>query len=579
MDKIEILNFIENNNFNDENLSTLLNKMNINKKNLIKKTFRLLKEYYSIDELDSFDVNNILKITNFISFLCNEELFDREEIEINRLRIKKARERLLYLYNLLDDNNLLIAANTLDEIILDKIFNTPELIKLLKILIDKNEDVNIIKKIINTNKKCLFENNCELFDYVFNKAITSIENSTRDIYYYITLLKILYTSSINKTKYIKLLNTIDVTNPFGNEIYLIVNGVKRNLSAQEILEKYEIVENLVPSKIILPKNATTSEKIITIDGNKTFLRDDGISIRKDGNNYIIGIHIADTGKFITPGSVVDIQALDNFECKYLSGGKRTRIFSPSIENALSLDENKVKPVISIYVVMNDSGEILDYSIQENNIFVNKNLTYLQSEEMLNSRKCSELEKHLKELYMLSCALEDKNHSKQKYWAKKEQYKTNKKLSETKSDIIVREFMGLYNHLMAKNALDLSIPFIYRVQEKEYISSLIDEENIKVDDFTLSIIRNIYLNSYYSVEPKPHLGLNLEIYAHTCDALRRYPDLYNQYLTHMFYFKDLNFDFDLEYLKKLVEYFNQRRDELTLMKAEYDREMRLNKKHY
>ena len=579
MDKIAILNFIEKNEFNDENLTKLLNEMNINKKALIKKAFKLLKDYYSFQELDSFDIENILNITNFISFLCNEELFDREEIEINRLRIKKARERLLYLHNLLNDDRLLIAANTLDEIILDKIFNTPELLKLLKILVDKCEDVNIIKKIINTNKKCLFENNCELFDYVFNKALVSIENSTRDIYYYITLLKIIYTSSIDKTKYVKILNTIDVTNPFGNEVYYIVNGVKRNLSAQEILEKYEVVENLLPKKLVLPNKSTTSEKIITIDGNKTFLRDDGLSIRKDGNKYIVGIHIADAGKYITPGSIVDMQALDNFECKYLSGGKRTRIFNSSIENAFSLDENKIKPVISIYVIMNDSGEILDYSISENNIFVNKNLTYLQSEEMLNRLTNTGLERYLHELFMLSSALEDKNHSKQKYWAKKEKYKTNKKLSETKSDIIVREFMGLYNHLMAKNALELNIPFIYRIQEKEYISSLIQEENIIIDDFTLSIIRNIYLNSYYSIEPKPHRGLNLDIYAHACDALRRYPDLYNQYLTHMFYFKDINFDYDEEYLKKLVKYFNQRKDELTLMKAEYDREMRLNKKHY
>ena len=39
------------------------------------------------------------------------------------------------------------------------------------------------------------------------------------------------------------------------------------------------------------------DKIITIDNFNTRINDDGISFKKDGNNFIIGIHIADVASW------------------------------------------------------------------------------------------------------------------------------------------------------------------------------------------------------------------------------------------------------------------------------------------
>ena len=45
----------------------------------------------------------------------------------------------------------------------------------------------------------------------------------------------------------------------------------------------------------------------------------------------------------------------------------------------------------------------------------------------------------------------------------------------------------------------------------------------LDESTLKVIHNIYLKSKYSNEPSFHSGLGLDVYSHSADPIRRYPD--------------------------------------------------------
>lgn len=56
--------------------------------------------------------------------------------------------------------------------------------------------------------------------------------------------------------------------------------------------------NIPNGPLIKPSKKDCNDIIISIDGNKTFLRDDGLSVRKDGNKYIVGIHVADAAAAI-----------------------------------------------------------------------------------------------------------------------------------------------------------------------------------------------------------------------------------------------------------------------------------------
>lgn len=561
--------FIKKGNFTSEEIDDFLIDNNINEKQLVKYIFKFLNKPINND-ISIF----IPKIVELLDILCKNIEFDKEEIESNKLKVKRTREKLLADANLYNSSTLLDSANKLDEIIIDKNINVNDLIVLIKELIDRNEDINIIKKIISINKQVIMFNNNDLFDYAFNLAINSIVNNDETVYYYITLLKIVYSSSIDKLHYIKLLNSkIDISNTFGYEIYLIIHGVKRGLETDEILEKYRIICDLNNQTLILPQKSYLNDNIITIDNNKTYLRDDGLSVFKDGNNYIVGIHISDAGSLIVPKSKVDNDALNNFKCMFLIGGLSTRLFNKNLENKLSLNEDEIKKILTLYVVIDNTGIIKDYYITENNSIIYKNLTYNETEQIIENPINDEISKSIHLLYDIASILENKNISKLEYW----NMKKDANIIKLKSDTIVRELMVLYNNLLAQITHDNNIPYTYRVQNTEYISKLIQDKNIMINDYTEHLIRKIYLPSKYSTIPGHHNGLNIDIYSPSADPLRRYPDLYNQYLLHAFYFKDLEYDFNEKYHENLINYFNQRSEELSLMKAEYNREMRLKKK--
>lgn len=572
-----IFNFILYGNFTDESIKNYMDDCQVNMTQMLRDAYRALQTNVNNIINDEYHTAIIKNGVDLFCILCDKLNFNKDEVEINRKRIKKLREPILAFLKKNSNSTLLDAANQLDEIVLDKNIDADALVTLIRKLIDNKEDIDIIKKFLNINKEALTRKNNELFDYVFFKAMIALETESRDVYYYITLLKLLYTSKVNKDKYLRHLhNSTSKNNLFSYEIYLIINGVKRGLSTDEILEKYGIMTNIPNGPLIKPSKKDCNDIIISIDGNKTFLRDDGLSVRKDGNKYIVGIHVADAAAAIEKNSELDLNARNNYECKYMNG-TRTRMFPSKVESELSLNEGKTRRAITLYVVLNDSGEILDYYIEKNNIIISRNLTYLQSEAILNHIGSDELERNILDLLMLARALEKRNVRKEQYWEKKEQSKKLDNFRKLKSDVIVREFMGLYNLLTARTAKEEGIPFIYRVQDEEYISKMIEEMGMYVDDYTKKILANIYLESKYSATPSLHAGLGYTEYAHTSDPLRRYTDFYDQYLFHQFYFKDMPCDFKQEEFEKLIQYCNQRSIELSLMRGEFNREARLTKK--
>ncbi len=571
--------FIINGDFSEKKINKIMNYYDVSDKQLVRKTFKYLNSEIGIIEDNKFFEIVIQHAVDFLYLICNNIEFNEEEVLINRKRIKKSREALLAIANKFKNLNFLVAANKLDEIILDKNINLDDLKELLIKLICKKEDINIIKKLLNTNKGVLLLDKNTLFDYTFELALDCITKNNYDIYYYISLLKIFYTSNINKEDYLKKLNAVsDDKNEFANELYMIIFGVKRGLTPEEILRKYKIITDFSTPYIFKEYKSYYDEFIITIDGDKTKLRDDAISIKKDGNNYIVGIHIADPSILIKPDSREDLIAQNNYKCIYTPNGS-IRLLSNDLENELTLDENKLRNVISMYVTIDSNEKIVDYYITENVIKISCNLSYNEGNELFYSYD-EFLSCTLKNLYEVCLLLEKQNPVKKIYWQKKDnnskQKGENKEVSKT--DLIVSELMVLYGQLIATITCDNALPYVYRIQDPSYIKCLIKKMGISIDDSTQKIIDDIYMDSKYSTVPRYHNGLHLPIYSHSTDTLRRYPDMYNLYLLHAFYFKDLDMDFNNDEFKNLVNYFNQRNVELSLMKSEYERALKLVKKN-
>ena len=574
-DKDYFSKFILAGDFSEEKLNEMKSILSLNNNQIIAKTFKYLNSELKIVIDDDFFYTAIYNSIQLLEIICKETIFTDSEVLINRKRIKKVRETLLSTAYDLDENFFLQMANKVDELVLDKSMKEEDLIKLIKKLVDRKEDVNIIKKILNTNKGVLSLDNGILFDYAFQKSLNSLQENTPDIYYYITLLKIFYYSEINKKKYIERLNKVsDDTNEFANEIYNIIHGNKRSLKPEEVLRKYGFVQE--PSTILIPSFdiATVSDYTITIDGEGTLLRDDAFSIKKDGNNYIVGIHIADPASFVKPNSVLDIELRNNYKAIY-TGDDVIELFSPSMNKALSLDKNEYRRTLSIYAVLNSSGDLVDYTIKKDIIRPNENLSFEYCDSLLDSHN-DPFSKNVGNLYTLSGLLESKNPEKNYYWMLKENDSIDKEVTSHKSDKIVSELMVLYNYLMATYMYESGHIFIFRSQFDSYLEKMIKKLNINLDDNTKNIIKSIYLRSAYSIIPRYHNGLKLNKYAQVTRPLGRYPDLFNQYLIHDAVFHDIVIDIDYKELEMLIEYFNQRNIEIALMRSEYARSLKLKK---
>ena len=468
--------------------------------------------------------------------------------------------------------NLFNAIDKLDSIILDKEINLNDLLLLINKLIERKEYDVVISKIINLNKKVLELDNCKLFDKVFKSTMQSLDNKSNDIYYYISLLKILYSNRINKDYYILLLDRIKKDDLFYHELYSIINGKLTCLNNHELLEKYSIITTPDYTYIKPPTNDVFNDKIITIDNFNTRINDDGISFKKDGNNFIVGIHIADVASFIKPKCIVDYQARQNFKTIYTDIGSRISIFDSKLEECMSLNQGQTKPSISIYTIFNSNYDIIDYYLVKNNVNIQRNFHIYEAEELLNGNKWDEQSIMLNELYNIANFLNHENKTKERYWKKK-----NSDFNLNKSEIIVSEFSILFNKLIALISYNNGYTYVYKYQDKEYITELTQKLNIRKCDLLDNVLDNIYLNSAYSLVPKLHNGLNEPIYSSSTNPLRNYPDIFNQYLIHSQHFNDLSLPYSDSDIECIVKYFNERKLEIMLLNREINKTLKM-KKH-
>ena len=563
MEQSVLIQFIENGDFGEDSLMNFLFLNKTTQKKLLRDAFGILSEETKIIRNDNHYKMLIENTVKLIVFLCEREIFSENEIEIYRKKIKRNREKLLVFLKSSRDQSITKACNLLDD---------KDLIKIIKKLIDYKTEVPIVKRVININKACILINENGLFDYVFNKLMVALNDDSRDALYYMTLLKIVYNSQIDKFYYINKLNTCSSEDSLLlKEAYNIICGNKRFLSIEEIKEKY----NIKDGKQVKIKNKSrnvsdTNRLVISVDSSRTVYRDDALSIIKDGSKYIVGIHITDVGSFLNPGGDIDSICKRNLRNSYLYY-KGTNILHSELSNVMSLSKNQNRKVISLYIILNKYGEIIDYNLKNDEILVSENLSHSDSEKILESSTSTDLKEALNKLLIFSSILYKKSDRK------KAAIESGVTFYKNKSEMIVGEFAILYNKLLAQMAYDKNVPFVYKVQNPILVEELVDSLNIKVDDGTRSVLKSLYHQCSYSSVPYYNGRVFEKIYSQCTSPIRRYPDIYNQYLIHMFLLRNKEFGFNEQDYLNMINYFNQRDLDLRLFEQEYNREYVLSRK--
>lgn len=315
--------------------------------------------------------------------------------------------------------------------------------------------------------------------------------------------------------------------------------------------------------------------VVTIDSDKSKSLDDAFSLEVLPNgNYLLGIYISDVSSYVKADTHLDLEAYERGKTIYLPG-LTIPMFPPALTyNIFSLNTDGDKPVVAHLFEFSPSMNLINYEVNRALVTVNKNLTYTDTNNILDNGTDVNDYKLLKNMLMFSEKLKSQNISKDLYHEIKEIRRSANDLNRDNYDNsagskIVEEFMVLVNHFIAHYFFETKLPFIYRINlsncDKKTAIKLREEWNkdAKIENI-MAWINQMYEPSTYSIENLGHQGLNLNAYAHTTIPIRNYAALVNQRLIKRFIVDEQKISDQLYYqleekLSIITQHLNERSD--------------------
>jgi len=308
------------------------------------------------------------------------------------------------------------------------------------------------------------------------------------------------------------------------------------------------------------------KEIFTIDGDDTKDIDDAISLTMKGENYLLGVHIADVSYYVRPDTAIDKEAIKRGTSVYLIDTV-IPMLPKSLSNGIcSLNPGVDRYTLSVEMEIDKKGQVIKSRIFKSVIHSNIQMTYQKVYNILeHHKKYAEYEPHVKTLRLMKELAEilmqkkdrqgaiDFNMPEAKILLDENDAVLDVGLREmTIANKIIEEFMIVANETVAETFFKKEIPFIYRIHEKpeeDRIEKLntflkntnyheiekIDNQNLKQINHeskgreeetlvSLMLLRTMQL-AKYSNENIGHFGLASKYYCHFTSPIRRYPDLF------------------------------------------------------
>ena len=122
----------------------------------------------------------------------------------------------------------------------------------------------------------------------------------------------------------------------------------------------------------------------SIDDESTFDIDDGISIQRVSEGFVVGIHISDVASYVPRWSHLDEEAKSRGETIYLPEGNIHMFPGSLVKTKLSLNEGSIRKAISLLVLFDENFKIKHHRFTRSNIHVKQNLSYKVALESLSA---------------------------------------------------------------------------------------------------------------------------------------------------------------------------------------------------
>lgn len=331
---------------------------------------------------------------------------------------------------------------------------------------------------------------------------------------------------------------------------------------KKVLEDAKKYGSTVTRKDSADRTDFTDMETITIDPTTAKDFDDALSIKKGrSGRYHLAVHIADVSHYVKEGSPLDEEAKLRANSTYLPG-ECIPMLPENLSNGLcSLRQGVKRLTVSVLMLLDKDGTLLDYEIKRGIIKSAKRFTYEEAKQVLDGKKKSKFSPSLKLMVSLCTLLKQKRFERGgiDLALPELSLKIGKDGMPTGYEIVeydithqlVEEFMLKANEIVAKHLTDEEKATIFRIHEAptsadfetfytlarvlgfpmpakpshEDIQKLFSLAKGTPHAYPLSVafVRSMRL-AYYSPENVGHYGLALEHYCHFTSPIRRYSDL-------------------------------------------------------
>lgn len=358
----------------------------------------------------------------------------------------------------------------------------------------------------------------------------------------------------------------------GVDILSIVKGFELPLGfSEKVINQAKRVAKDVSDKDREGRKDLRNVTMVTIDGEDAKDLDDAVSLSKEGDQYLLGVHIADVTNYVQENSALDHEALERGTSVYLVD----RVI-PMLPHALSngicsLNMGEDRLALSCLMTLDQKGTVISYEIAETVINVDRRMSYTDVNRVLTGdEEAVKAYEDLAPMFLLMKGLADLVRERRRSRGSIDfdfpeskilldedgvpiSIKPYERNAATK---IIEDFMLLANETVAQHFYWMELPFVYRTHDKPDLEKILKLAafinnfgyHIKVKsgdnevhpkeiqkllgkiegDAHEALISRLTLRSMkkaqYTVDCTGHFGLACQYYCHFTSPIRRYPDL-------------------------------------------------------
>lgn len=433
----------------------------------------------------------------------------------------------------------------------------------IKIL--KRDLSNLVGEMVSIKNKLVFKPDDDKLSIIVKLTKDSLNQVVEGHKVLVQIIK-----EIGKRQYLgKIAKIIGHKNDPGVDIIAIAlrHGIEVEFS-EEVIKELEDIPNVVSENEKVGRKDLTNEMIFTIDGDDTKDIDDAISIKKNNDNYILGVHIADVSHYVKMGSSLYDSAFNRGTSSYLADTVIPMIPHQLSNGICSLNPEVERLTISCVMTINKNGRVIDYDIFPSVIKSRKQMTYKNVNKILEEDIVPEgYEDYVSDLKLMAELAKILRAEKVSRGyidfgldeAKIIQDENGKAIDVVKrergvGENLIEDFMIAANETIATHISNMDLPFIYRVHDVPNSEKIEDFKNLikqmgyqihtdlnKITPLTMqkvlnelrdkkefNILSDMLLRSMkkaiYSTNNIGHFGLALTNYTHFTSPIRRFPDL-------------------------------------------------------